>query len=659
MQNDNQEHPDESPATDMLSLYELVMSPKNTPSLEETTSTTDELRALDKRYGQKKLVGQGGMKRVYLVDDRLTGRPVAMAFLNAQGDSSEQDRFLREARLTATLEHPNIMPIYDLGFNDEGAPFFTMKYTGDQNLYQLLKARYAKKPATPGGLKTDWPLLERLNIFINICEGIAYAHSRKILHLDLKPRNILVGKFGEVLICDWGLGKVLFDEDLETASAQEDIDPVFFHEISLKGHIKGTPGYMAPEQVDKSIGRRDHRTDIYALGGILHALLTGTPPVRGKTNQEIFEKTLAGRMVWSEFRQHKVPAALEAVTRKALACKRENRYQSVAALKEDILAFMGGFATSAENAGYFRNLCLLTSRYKAASTLTAILLLSSFIFSVFLYNSEQEARSNEKAARDMLNLYTAEKEQQRQQKKSTIEELIQLADESMDRRSLQRAITYANQVIALDPDHQDAWRIKGEGHFYLQEFKAAHAAMSQLPEGHLDSLRQLARKYGSMKADKKMLKAQDLIMLMDSVNLEQKQLLFAKHRNKYVDLSEHMTVVRYMLMATNPSQKMLHFDFKLTDDSILLDISGNTRTSSMDALLNLPLTVLNIENVPVDKVSFLNGMPLKELNIAGTSIRRLDFISRFSGMEKLTVSKGKYPHKIIRELRKKLTVIEK
>jgi hypothetical protein len=645
----------DSSEADMLELYDMAMNRDDILSADSSTSITRKLRSLQTRYGERKLSGKGGMKKVYRVEDLLTGRYVAMAVLSKGEDLCEQDGFLREARLTAALEHPNIMPVYDLGFNDQGDPFFTMKYTGDQNLHQLLKRVRPKKRVHHGQQENEWPLLERLNLFVNICEGMAYAHSRNILHLDLKPRNILVGNFGEVLICDWGLGKVLFEEESEEDGNPSNIDPVFFHEVSLKGAVKGTPGYMAPEQVDKSLGPRDQRTDIYALGGILHALLTGDAPITGRTTQEIFDKTVEGRFDHTPINKHHVPAPLEAVIQKALACQPGSRYQTVASLKQDILAYMGGFATKAENAGLFRVLFLMAKRYKIACGLALVLFLSSLVFMGYLYRSEHRTRN-------LLELYTTAKETHVQYRKEIVKELLALARQSQTSHVYKKTITYARQITYQEPTNKEAWLLMGEAHFYLQEFNAASKILSRVPDTAHGNMMQLAKLYGRKKADDQRLKPADLLTLLKSVDLVHKRHLFAKERLLYTDLDGHLKNVHYMLKETNPNQTDLHFNVQKTGEIIRLDLSGNTSMTDLYALKGLSLYALNLEGVPVrHSMAAINlqKIPLRELNIAETAIKRLAFLELFPDLETLTVSKGDFPGNRLKPIRKRMTVVEK
>jgi serine/threonine protein kinase len=634
---------------DMLSLYDKAMSHEDILSAGSSVSMAQELHTHDKRYGSITLVGQGGMKEVYRVKDRLTRRFVAMALLRKNDDPNQQERFLREARLTAALEHPNIMPIYDIGFNDQNRPFFTMKYTGDQNLYRLLKTAFPAKSSEP---MADWPLFERLNLFVNICEGIAFAHSRHILHLDLKPRNILVGEFGEVLICDWGLGKVLFEDDTDEETLPPNIDPIFFHEVSLQGSVKGTPGYMAPEQIDKNKGIRDQRTDTYALGGILFALLTGHAPVAGRTTQEVFDHTIAGQIDWANLKRHRVPAALTAVLRKALDRNPEHRYSSAALLKQDILSFIGGYATLAENAGFFRNLVLLTKRYKIATALTTVLILLSLLFTKHLYTSEKEART-------LLGMYQEAKQFHTEFREETIEELLTKARNTQNDHAFVKSIIHAQQILALDPESEEGWSLLGQNRFYLQEFNAAAKALIHAtPETQLQ-LYHLAKEAGRKKPDNQRLESTDVFRLLKSLNTNHARHLFSKERLNYTDLASHMHLVHHMLRATNPDIENLNFKYELSQQTLRIDLSNNPNLSDLFAIKGLPISELNLESTatPQGAMRYIEGT-LKKLNIAGTDVRRFDFVDQLPELEEIIVSEERYSKNKLRSLRQKVRIVE-
>ena len=200
-----------------------------------------QLCSLQERYGQPELIAVGGMKRILKVLDRHGNRHVAMARLHEDASDLLFDPFIREARLTALLEHPNVISVHDVGVDKEGQPYFTMDLKVGDGLDVVLQ-----KALADGG----HPLSDRLDIFLKVCDAITYAHSRDVIHLDLKPANIQVGHYGEVLVCDWGLGKLIGGTD----EIDDDVllNPDLLSEMTVYGQVKGTPGYMAPEQIGRA-----------------------------------------------------------------------------------------------------------------------------------------------------------------------------------------------------------------------------------------------------------------------------------------------------------------------------------------------------------------------------------------------------------------------
>ena len=219
------------------------------------------------RYQGESLIARGGMKSIYKAYDPKTSRYIAIAKLHEASPEELFEPFLREARLTSFLEHPNIISIYDIGLDEESLPFFTMELKTGEGFDKIIKKEHLK---SEDALSAD-SLRSLLNIFLKICEAMAYAHSKNVLHLDLKPENIQVGHYGEVLLCDWGLGKIFGSED-KADFDQLLLNPDLINNMTLNGELKGTPGYMAPEQIKGQSELKTKQADIYALGSILYTL---------------------------------------------------------------------------------------------------------------------------------------------------------------------------------------------------------------------------------------------------------------------------------------------------------------------------------------------------------------------------------------------------
>ncbi len=246
------------------------------------------------RYDLREMIARGGIGEVYLADDRTLGRQVAVKILQSRyhTGSAVARRFVDEARISAQLQHPGIPPIHDLGTLPGGRPFLAMKLIKGQNLGDLV----AERP-NPGADRGRF-----LAAFEQVCQAVAYAHARRVIHRDLKPQNIMVGSFGEVQVMDWGLAKVLgrptgqtrpsdSEERMATEilSAHDDSDG----SQTQSGSVLGTPAYMAPEQAVGAVEEVDERSDVFGLGAVLAVILTGQPPYVGGNAEAI--RVLAAR----------------------------------------------------------------------------------------------------------------------------------------------------------------------------------------------------------------------------------------------------------------------------------------------------------------------------------------------------------------------------
>ena len=298
------------------------------------------------RYRLVRKVAQGGMGSVYEAHDSLLDRPVALKVLSIPDASGELSaRMLREARVVARLEHPAIVPIHDVGTLEDGRVFYAMKLVQGKRLDEY-KA-------------TSQSIPDLLRVFQRVCEAVAFAHVHGVIHRDLKPENIMVGAFGEILVMDWGLAKILDPEKFNTDSDEASINVVgatgrslLLHGPSpdrpahetLHGAVMGTPLYMAPEQALGETNRIDHRTDVYALGAILQFLLSrdsgsSRPPAVG-------ESVFPFALFRAKDRHSRIPKALAAIWAKARAEEQDQRYGSASDLAADIERFVNGLAVS-------------------------------------------------------------------------------------------------------------------------------------------------------------------------------------------------------------------------------------------------------------------------------------------------------------------------
>jgi serine/threonine protein kinase len=276
------------------------------------------------RYEVTAEIGRGGMGTVYAAFDHALGREVAIKIGNALPSTELQARLTREARVIARLEHPGIVPVHDFGVLADGRPFYVMKRLHGRTLQECLE----QAP----------PLPERLRIFERVCEAVSFAHAHEIIHRDLKPENVMVGEFGEVMVMDWGVARLLGDPvepQLPGASARTNEHG----HVTDAATVLGTPGFMAPEQATPTAGI-DRRADVYALGAMLFTLLTGQRPSSDPVAAVHELNRLSG-----------IEPPLKSICRCALSASPADRYQTVERLAEDVARFREGQSVSVHPEG--------------------------------------------------------------------------------------------------------------------------------------------------------------------------------------------------------------------------------------------------------------------------------------------------------------------
>ena len=291
------------------------------------------------RYAHGPLLGVGGMGEVTLVLDGRIGRPVAKKTLRADIASERAlARFVREGRVQGQLEHPSIVPVYDLGADGEGRAYFTMKRVRGQTLAHILE----RLAAHDADHLARFSRRKLLGAFVQVCQAVEYAHERGVLHRDLKPQNVMLGDYGEVYVLDWGVAKLLgevADAVAEPMFASGPATP----DVTRAGDLLGTPLYMAPEQLAKDgPAALDVRADVYALGAILFEVLTLEPYRRGDSLAKIFAQATRAEVELPSARVAGIPPELDAICARALAPDPKARLGSAKALADAVDAYMEG-----------------------------------------------------------------------------------------------------------------------------------------------------------------------------------------------------------------------------------------------------------------------------------------------------------------------------
>lgn len=300
------------------------------PERKLASSPKDEL-STGPRYTRTSLHASGGAGHVWLARDSSIGRDVALKELRS-ANSVSQHRFLREAKITGQLEHPGVVPVYELGRDPvTERPFYVMRFIRGRTLSEVATAFHRNRRP---GWHESMELVNLLTAFVSVCNTIAFAHSRGIVHRDLKGENIIVGEFGEVIVLDWGLAKRLNEE--EDTFPTEELDPVAHASRTLMGQVVGTPAYMAPEQARGQLDLIGPPTDIFGLGAILYEILTGRPPFFGEDVTEVILQATSGVIVPPHEKWPEVPIGLEAACLKALSKEPANRFSTALALGQEV-----------------------------------------------------------------------------------------------------------------------------------------------------------------------------------------------------------------------------------------------------------------------------------------------------------------------------------
>lgn len=362
-------------------------------------------------------LGRGGIGRVLIAHDAHLGREVAVKELLTQPQSQashkttdprssiQAARFLREARLTGQLEHPNIVPVYELGKRDDGTLYYTMKVVRGTNLAVALK-------------RTN-TLAERMKLlghYADLCDAIAYAHSRGVIHRDIKPENVMVGEFGETVVLDWGLakprdeGEVVHPETAPvegstdprtsqarpvTASADEEGQIAATHD----GTLLGTPLYMSPEQAMGDLANVDERSDVWALGVVLYELLVGEPPFTAPNAIELLVKIVRTDLEPIKKRCPEAPPELAAIAEKALTKDRQARYPDARAMTEEIRSYLTGGRVAAFNYGFWKLFSRWAARHKAVLVTAGAAAAALIALGVYSYVSIAKERDEAMTAR--------------------------------------------------------------------------------------------------------------------------------------------------------------------------------------------------------------------------------------------------------------------
>jgi len=626
------------------------------------------------RYVIEKEIARGGMGAVVRAVDCDIRREVAVKYMLNDGDVSQKARFVEEAQITGQLEHPNIVPIHELGVDAEKRLFFAMKMVKGRSLAQVLD-ELRKQPATA---EQKWSLNRLLTIMTNVCYALAYAHSRGVIHRDLKPANIMLGDFGETYVMDWGLAKVIkLNEPApppEAPSASEftirtkPSSPAgstvvgsalegshsgstkvvtsreVEGELTQEGAVMGTPSYMSPEQARGEVQSLDGRTDIYSLGAILYEMLTLVTPVeKGGGPMALLMRVAEGKILPPEHRAPdrakagKIPKELAAIAMKALALRPDNRYQTAEGLRRDIQRFQEGRSVSAKHDTPWESAAKFAKRNKAFSAATGagIAILTTVLVIAFNVNYAARVRAEEALVLADQNFVAFEAEQKAKNDaiRNSIPGTLRAARQLANDGAVDDALKQIALVRQYEPYNPQAALLRGqiltaqrnwpqavqELAFYLQSNRTDRDAFT------------LYKLAATGKTD-------DLVILYEAANVLQRQHLFSltplllqdsakllEARKPLAALYDKQTRAAFqgagVSLKPNGQSALNLSSKKLTHVNGLkgmllneLSLTNNNELVDLEGLRGMPLTSLDLVDChALTSLEPLRGMPLKKL----------------------------------------------
>ncbi len=343
---------------------------------------------------------RGGLGEVFLAQDEELDREVAVKEIQARfaDDADSRSRFVQEAEITGKLEHPGIVPVYGLGAYDDGRPYYAMRFIQGDNLKDAIERFHDPKRKWKDAGERELEFRKLLQRFIDVCNAVEYAHSRGVLHRDLKPGNIMLGKYGETLVVDWGLAKPMGRREPRYSASEEPLRPKSGSNAAMTqmGSAVGTPAFMSPEQAAGNLDELGPASDVYSLGATFFALLAGKPPIQGDTLAEQLENVRTGKITAFS---NEVPKPLASICRRAMAQKASDRYPSARALADDVEHWLADERVAAYDETFVeRTRRWVRTHRNTVTTLTALTATTIVALIVGLLVVSAEKRETERAA---------------------------------------------------------------------------------------------------------------------------------------------------------------------------------------------------------------------------------------------------------------------
>jgi serine/threonine protein kinase len=581
-------------------------------------------------YALRREIARGGMGQIYEGTDPLLSRQVAVKVSSVSQDGRDL-RFTKEAKILAHLAHPNIVPIYAIGSDELDRPFYSMKLVKGRTLQAIIGGLRDNEPETCLLYSRD----RLLTVFHKILDAMAFAHSKGVLHRDLKPENIMVGEYGEVLVMDWGLAKILGETEEVLAPVT---DSGGFDELgrTMDGAVLGTPQYMSPEQAEGMVSDLDVRSDIYALGAILYAILTLRPPVEGGSLEEILSKVKEGNITSMERQQptqtagtelsrpvalgRGVPEALKAVTLKAMARVREDRYQDADAFIADLEAYQHGFATSAEGASLLRRFILAAKRNKTL-TVAALLIVGLTVgFMGRVIASEKKAQLSIERLRETAPTFA-----------SNARALVENA--ANDQTALQEALKNVLYAVELDPASVDYKMLQAKILQTLQQFDAARILFAEVLVEEPDNVESktnlgICEQFLPEQKNGEKLSNASLLKFATALRLQNRQAeALYLTRDSRAAGEGNLAALRAALLKAGVIKGPPPM---ITDEGNLKLVLVSDRVDDLRFL----------RGIPVNEIHFHNGKNIKDFSTLSSLPLKSLFFDQFTNIEDLSVLRG-------------------
>lgn len=610
------------------------------------------------RYIIEKEIARGGMGAVLRAIDTDLRREVALKYMLDNSSAAKKSRFVEEAQITGQLEHPNIVPIHELGLDAEQRLFFSMKMVRGRSLAEVLQ----DKTVTLGKL---------LTIFVNVCHALSYAHSRGVVHRDLKPANVMIGDFGEVYVMDWGLAKIikpanaLIPEPTTKNRERGNAPPTESvpanrvsssrereADLTQDGAVLGTPVYMPPEQASGRIQDIDERSDIYGLGAILYEILTLNPPYSKEGGSiAVLTRVLTEKMMPPEqcARQHgikrAIPAELSAVAMKALAREKKDRYSDVAALRGDIERYQEGRSVSAKEDSFREVIWKLIKRNRGVSaatflSLAVIVLILTLSFRA-IYGAKVQAETNYTAYKQEQESKEQERQDKARRMREAVPAFLRAAELALHERRFEDALTQTDAALDYHPDGNAALLLRAKLLLVKQRLPEATAVL----EDYLQRVPDDANAANLLGVIKRLLpeSTDGAVVLAEwfSQHLEHALadgMMQSMGKNATEAREKLLAIYRKRLEEAWPAQNYRFQDVPGKG----FHFAGFPELEDLSPLQGIPLSSLELRQCgQIRDLTPLKGMPLKDLNLSHQN--QLKDLSALKGMPLQTLRIGLCP----------------